>query len=294
MAVSRATFKDWLATLALYLVLVGSACSPAAPPTSSAPAGSAPARIISLAPSATASLLALGVGPAIVGVDSYSKTAEVPGAVAVGSFLEPDLEAILRLAPTLVVIDDVQTKLIPPLTGAGVNVVRCPMHAMVDVKQCLTSLGSALQLAPLAATRIAELDAALGGPRLPQTPTLRVLALIDHAKGGLDTMVAAGPGSWLDELLRNIGAANALGDDTKRYVPLGLEELLAAAPDVILDVTLEIDEPATRAALAAVPFATRPTLVFLPVQALSAPSPRVVEALAKLRAALLPIAANRE
>ncbi|MBK9071807.1 MAG: ABC transporter substrate-binding protein [Myxococcales bacterium] len=265
------------------------ACAPAPTP----PAMGA-MRIVSLAPSATESLLALDAGSLIVGVDNYSKSAALPNAVSVGSFLEPDLEAMLRLGPTLVVLDDVQTKLIPPLTGANIKVVRCPMHAIVDVKHCMRQLGDALGKAALASQRIAELDAALDGARLTHTPSLRILALIDHGKNSLEGAVAAGPGSWLDELLRNVGAANALGDDTKRYVPLGAEELLAAAPDVILDVTMDIDEAAVRARLEALPFARRPILVFLRHQALSAPSPRVIEAIAKLRAELMPIAANRE
>lgn len=248
-----------------------------------------------MSPSATETVEALGAAACLVGVDTYSKpSAAAPNLTRVGSFLEPDLEAILRLAPTVVIVDDVQTKLIPTFQGAKIDVVRCPMHALIDVRQCITAIGERLGLQAAAAKQLAVIDAALAGARLPQSPSLRVLAIIDHAKGTLENVVAAGPGSWMDELLRTIGAANALGDATKRYVPLGAEELIAAAPDVIVDVTVEIDRAAIEAKFKALPFTHPPVVVFLQDQALSAPSPRIAEALQELRAALAPIAPTIE
>ena len=65
-------------------------------------------RIVSLTPSATEVVAALGAERQLVGVDDYS---EFPAAVKalpkVGSFLAPNLEAIVKLSPTVVIVDDI-------------------------------------------------------------------------------------------------------------------------------------------------------------------------------------------
>ena len=61
-------------------------------------------RIVSLAPSVTETLFALGAGPEVVGVSQYCDyPPQVRDLPRVGSFLTPNLEAIIALRPTLVV-----------------------------------------------------------------------------------------------------------------------------------------------------------------------------------------------
>ena len=65
---------------------------------------SAPMRIVSLAPSVTETLFALGAGPEVVGVSQYCDyPPQVRDLPRVGSFLTPNLEAIIALRPTLIV-----------------------------------------------------------------------------------------------------------------------------------------------------------------------------------------------
>src|SRR5881392_3286685 len=88
------------ALIALTLVL---ACDRGA--HSTAPSGM---RIVTLTPSATEIVAALGAADALVGVDQYS---EYPDSVQklpkVGTFLQPNLETIISLHPTLVIVDDI-------------------------------------------------------------------------------------------------------------------------------------------------------------------------------------------
>src|SRR5579863_6973364 len=103
------------------------------------------ARIVSLTPSATEVVAALGATSQLVGVDDYSKyPVEVTKLPKVGSFLQPNLEAIIRLQPSLVIVDDVHATTARGLADAGVATVECAMHALPDVRTALRTLGARL------------------------------------------------------------------------------------------------------------------------------------------------------
>ena len=83
-------------------------------------AGAPPRRIVSLNPSLTAILLALGAQDALVGVDSFSaqQEPEVAGLPTVGGLYNPSLEAVVALAPDLVVfVPTVGDFVTPSLVG---------------------------------------------------------------------------------------------------------------------------------------------------------------------------------
>ena len=65
----------------------------------------------------------------------------------------------------------------------------------------------------------------------------RVLAILDREAGGLGNLVAAGPGSWIDELLAITGGENVLAGSGVRYPKVSMEEVLRGRPDVILDLS---------------------------------------------------------
>src|SRR5687767_7328975 len=89
-------------------MVVVAACSREAPVPTPAHAG---LRIVSLTPSATEVVAALGATSQLVGVDEYSLyPPEVKNLPKVGSFLQPNLEQIVGLRPSVVIVDDVHGK----------------------------------------------------------------------------------------------------------------------------------------------------------------------------------------
>jgi iron complex transport system substrate-binding protein len=244
------------------------------------------ARIVSLTPSATEVVAALGADSELVGVDDYS---EFPAAVKalpkVGSFLAPNLEAIVKLSPTVVIVDDIHGQTAGALRDHHIRVVECAMHALPDLKSALQTVGKDLGRTPQATAAIARIDAALdtaAAHRPEHHP--KVLAVIDREAGGLGNIVAVGPGSWVDELLAVVGADNILMASGVRYPKIGLEEILRGQPDVILDLSQassdlapwqQVDVPAVRdhRVRAMPPFVSRP-------------SPRIEEAVGLLEQAL--------
>jgi len=254
-------------------------------PARSQPATRSAIRLVSLTPSATELVLALDAGALLVGVDEYSaQQAAVAQLPKVGSFLKPDVETIIKLAPTLVIVDDVHGPAAATLHDAHIATLECPMHGLPDVRRGLRAIGSRIDRSAQADRAIAAIDSAIDAARRarPAQPP-RVLAVIDREASGLGNLVAAGPGSWVDELLAILGADNVLAAAGTRYPKISIEEVLRARPEIILDLSY-----AARADGIA-PWATIDTtkrVKALTDQSLLAPSPRVGDALSTLAAAL--------
>lgn len=296
----------------LAALVLGGACG-RDEPRREAPAGApAPvATVVTLMPSGTEVVAALGAAGLLIGVDTYSEyPPEVKRLPKVGTFLAPNVEAIVRLRPSLVVVDDVHAPAAGALRDAGIETVACPLHALPDVRHALRAVGARLGKAAEAERVIHEIDAALdaaAAKRPARRP--RVLAVIDREAGGLGSLVAAGPGSWIDELLAVVGGDNVMQASGVRYPKISLEEVLRGQPDVILDLSYAAHEAAMAAGSAAAPAgsaaapagsllgtwravdvpATRTgRVVELHRPYLVAPSPRVTQALADLARAITP------
>jgi iron complex transport system substrate-binding protein len=258
--------------------------APVAPPAPAAP----PPRVVALTPSATEIVAALGATAMLVGVDDYSAyPPEVTRLPKVGSFLAPNLEIIVGLKPSLVIVDDVHGQAAGALNDAGIATVACAIHALPDVKAALRAVGARIGKGPEAARVVEAIDAALdraAAHRPGKRP--RVLAVIDREAGGLGNLVTAGPGSWLDELLAVVGGDNVLRGAGVRYPKISAEEVLRAKPDVILDLSYAARQSLAPWHALAVPAVTGHRVRALDDAYLIAPSPRVAEALAALAKAI--------
>lgn len=261
----------------LVLILALAACSRGSRDVASTP------RVVSLTPSATEVVGALGATASLVGVDTYSKyPAEVTALPKVGDFLHPNLEAIVRLAPTLVIVDDVHGATANKLHEAHIATVECAMHGLADVEAALRAVGGKLDKAAQAEALVAEIDRTIADARAHQPAKHpRVLVVIDREAGGLANMVAAGPGSWLDDLLAVVGGDNVLAGAT-RYPKITIEEVVRTQPDIILDLSFADDGQGAWAA-AAVPAVKTGKVVRSKDDFLLGPSPRVSAALVELR-----------
>ncbi len=279
----------WLLGLTIVAAL---GCSRKAEDTPAPPA-TTPARalrVISLTPSATEVMAALGATSMLVGVDEYSEyPPEVKQLPRVGSFLTPNLEVIIKLDPSLVIVDDIHASSAGALKDSGVATVECAMHSLPDVKSALGTVGARIGKSAEAKAVADSIDRAIEAAvarRPAKRP--RVLAIIDREAGGLGNLVAAGTGSYVDELLALVGGANVLAGAGVRYPKLSMEEVLRAAPEVILDLSY-----AARGAKGLepwksvdVPAAKTGRVIVLAEPFLIAPSPRVGAALEVLAKAI--------
>jgi iron complex transport system substrate-binding protein len=198
-------------------------------------------RIVSLAPSVTETLFAVGAGPEVVGVSQYCDyPPEVLKLPKVGSFLTPDLEAIVGLRPGLIVglETSANEREIRALQRMGYRVVLTNDDSLAGIEDGIKIIGErtghvgqALELLNSLRARAREVQQRLRG-----VPPRRVLVVVGH-----DPLVAVG-GGYLDELLRMADCVNIAAGLGVQWPRVGLEYVIATAPDIILDGQMGSDQ----------------------------------------------------
>ncbi|MFO0573462.1 MAG: helical backbone metal receptor [Polyangia bacterium] len=196
-------------------------------------------RIVTLTPSLTEIVFALGAGDRIVGVSDFCDyPPEAQRRPRVGSFLQPSVEKILALRPDLVLVDVVQKEVAEALRHAGARVRAVPLNDLADVRSSLLTVGDAIGDRREQAQQLGmRLDQELLAVRLlvGKRPPRPALFVVDRQLGGLRGLVVAGPGSYLDELLRMAGGENVVADLRLRYAKIAAETITERRPEVILD-----------------------------------------------------------
>jgi ABC-type Fe3+-hydroxamate transport system substrate-binding protein len=190
----------------------------------------APRRIVSLVPSTTETLFALGLGEQVVGVTDFCiRPEEMPAhVVRVGGTKTPDLAAIRRLAPDLVLANREENRredvaALAQFTDVDVAFPLTVADAVADLRRLGALLGVAAAAEELAAA-IEERAAAVRRAARP----FRFAYLVWRRP-----WMAAGRGTFVDGLLALGGGANVLGEAEGRYPRVELSELAAREPAVV-------------------------------------------------------------
>ncbi len=201
-------------------------------------------RVISLNPSLTAMLLAIDAQGVLVGIDEFSARQQ-PTLVAlprVGGLYDPNLERVIALEPDLVVLvpSAEQRGFRERLVELGIDVLALDPVSFEDVASVLEQLGarvghSARANARAAAIRAMRVRVSRVVENEPLVPALLVLQR--------DPLFVAGAGSFVDDMMRAVGAQN-LGAELRTAWPRASREwLIAAAPEVLIDTSRD-PEPA--------------------------------------------------
>lgn len=289
--VHRTRFAGWL-------VLLGLACHGTAP----RPAGAAgplvfsddagrtvrlaaPAqRVVSLAPSITELLFALGAGDRVVGRTIYCKyppaALQVP---TVGDGLNPNVEAIVAQHPDLVLLyrsphTDAAAQ---QLAGLGVPTLVVRHDRLTDIARTARLLGRATGQDSAGQAVGRSIDSLLAQP-LPPVRTRLAYVVWDSPP----IVIAAG--SFLDELARLAGAENVFHDIATPSATVSIETIVARDPDwiaVVRDSAGGGDAPpawASRPEWRAVRAVREHRFLQLPADLFGQPSPRAPEAVARL------------
>lgn len=203
-------------------------------------------RIVSLNPSLTAIVSRLEADEVLVGIDDYS--ARILPALAdrprVGGLFDPNLEAILALRPdhVLLVAGLEQEAHGKALRRLGLAVDVFENERFDQVLANIERIGRLVGREDAAARRI---EAIRGTRAAVERATRkraqpRTLIVIDRSP-----LYLVGGATFLDELLRAVGARN-LGAEVARGYPRGsLEWLVAAGPELLLDLSPQAEEAST-------------------------------------------------
>ncbi len=191
-----------------------------------------PERIVSIGPSNTEFLFALGVGNRVVGTDDFSdepaaaKSKEHVGGVKVS------LEKVVSLKPDLIVTVKFSDGTIEALTQTSAAVLVIDPQNAGDVARTATLLGQAVGAngAKLAADIQAQLDAVKAKTANASKP--KVFHEIDASD--LTKMYTVGPGSFIDDLIKLAGGTNIAAAAKTQYPTISAEEVVRADPDIVV------------------------------------------------------------
>jgi iron complex transport system substrate-binding protein len=190
----------------------------------------APLRIVSLLPSLTETVCALGQCARLVGVDRYSNyPASVTRLPKVGGGLDPNIEGIVALKPDLVLAAS-SSRAADRLRNLGVTVAALEPKTHADVQRVVHTLGQLLEVAD-ADQLWREIDAALSAAAKslpPRAVGLRVYFEVSQAPH------AAGESSFIGETLARLGARNIVPASMGPFPKLNPEFIVRADPDVIM------------------------------------------------------------
>ena len=268
------------------------ACSPREQPQ--APAAVKGPRVVSLVPSVTEMLFAVGAGPQVVGVSSFDKfPAEAASRPRVGALLDPDIERILALKPDMVVTYGSQSALRAQLERAGIAIFEYRHGGIGATLETMEAIGARTGHAEegrvAAGVLRAQLDAIR--QRVDAAPRPRTLLVFGREPGAVRNVWVSGGTGFLHELLDVAGADNVFADVDRENVQASTELLLARAPEVIVELRAEARAPEATspwAALAAIPAVRTQRIHALKGDQFVVPGPRLGEAAEALARALHP------
>jgi len=252
----------------------------------------APSRIISLAPSVTEMLFAIGAGTQVVGVTQFCDfPAEATQKAKVG-YANPNLESLVALEPDLIVAPQefLKPDLIGKLEQLKIPVFILADRTVEDVFAHIQTLGRMLDRSTEATAlgmdvrqHIARVKA-----RTQRTAPVRVLYVLNS-----EPLITVGPGSFIDQLIGLAGGVNVAAKSATAYPRLSMEVVLQENPDILLFPTgvaegiSESEQQAWRkwSTLTAV---KRNNLRQIPADLLNRPGPRIGIALELLADLLHP------
>jgi len=249
-------------------------------------------RIVSLAPSATETLFALGLGDRIVGdTDFCDYPPEAKRKTRIGGPVDPNIEVIAALHPDLVVATPVnRIASVHSLEQLGIPVYGTDPRSVEQVLTSTERLGELLGAGDAGRSLLANLRARLSqiDRRLVGLPPQTVMMVV-----WLDPLISVGRNTFLEDALRRAGAHSII--DTQQSWPnINLEEVIRLQPKYLIfssddpqQVQRQLAELQDRPAWRQLDAVRNRRFIVVP-EAISHPSPRLVDGIEQLAAALYP------
>jgi len=250
----------------------------------------APQKLISLTPSVTENLYALGLGDRVVGVSSYSDyPPEAASKPVVGDAFQLNYEQILLLEPDLIIGDAQLVKnYMAKLEELGLTVLAINPTNLQEVMDSLLLLGKATGAVDAAGEVVSEMQGKI------QAVDVAVRDLPAEARPLVfvevwdEPLMTCGPGSFMQELIELAGGENLAADAGEAWVEYSSELVVERDPEVILLTRPYIDELMARSAWQGIGAVRSGRVVEVNSDPFVRTTPRLADALVELAAILHP------
>lgn len=193
-----------------------------------------PERIVSLAPSITETLFAIGAGDQVAGVTDYCNyPEEATGKLRVGGMINPSIETIVSLRPDLIVLsmegnvrDDFRK-----LTGLGIPVFVTNPRTLKGIHKSIADLGTLTGRTDESARVLASMQSGEQRVLAPMKASIERSVLLIVS---LQPLMVAGSGTFLSEILTLAGGRNIAGSSSSPYPQFSREAVVEGDPEVLL------------------------------------------------------------
>ena len=199
-----------------------------------------PQKIVSLSPSDTEIIFAIGAGSKLVGRTDYCDyPAEAAAVTSIGTFKAPNLEKIIELAPDVVMSSDfVSDEMAQQLKAIGTKVIVVNPTSIDGVMNNIVMAGQ-IANANDKAKEVVE------GMQKQRQELIDKAATVKEQKSvfiDIGKFYTAGPGSMLDSMLTDLNAKNIAADASSQWAQLSTEEIIADNPDVYISLYTKPEE----------------------------------------------------
>ena len=256
---------------------------------------SAPQKIVSLSPSTTEILFALGLGEKVIGVDDMSnypeKAAETP---QMGDYNGPNVELIASAQADLILAGNtLQSEAITALQALNVPVAGVEAQSLAQIYDSILLIGTLTGADTQAQNLVAELkqkeqSIAELAKKLPNKP--KVYYVMSFGEFGNWT---CGSGTMIDDYITLCGGVNIAHDGGAPWMDFSLEKVVEGNPDILLldSNAGTVEQLAAEQSYAQTAAVANSHVFVLPADVISRPGPRMAEAMEQIYNAIAAVAA---
>jgi iron complex transport system substrate-binding protein len=240
-----------------------------------------PERIVSIGPSITEFLFALGAGPRVVGADDFSDEPAAAKQLEKVGGIKVNFEKVVSLRPDLVLSVKFSDGTIEKLASAGLLVLVVDPQSAGDVARTAILLGRAVGSDGDVMAR--DIQKRVDAVRA-KTSTAATKPRVYHEIDASDPtkIFTVGPGSYIHDLIEIAGGQNIAARATSAYPQLSAEEILRSDPEIIVLAAAEYsakpDQVAARTGWSVISAVKNKRIFTIPPNLINRPGPRVGEA----------------
>ncbi len=202
-----------------------------------------PERLLSLAPSNTEILFALGLGDRIVGVTDFCDfPEEAKEKEKVGGFADPNIEKILSLEPDLIfAVSGLQDTAVERLRDEGLNVFVVNPKTVDELTDVIRRVGKVADVADSAGELAGELEARISAVKEKVAEATGTPSVFYEVYS--EPLMTAGKNTIINDVIGVAGGASLGSESDEDYPQFSLETLIEQDPDVYFASTGSMSEP---------------------------------------------------
>ena len=197
-----------------------------------------PERVVSLGPYITENLLLLGVDKKIVGITIHDRLEIKKNRVIVGTLLDPNIEAIIRLKPDIVIAskEGNRKQTVEKIKNLGITVETLEeVITYNDLKKNFLTLAKIFGKTDEANQIISNIDKKLADIKKSRPKNRKKI----FWQLGTKPLVTVGENTYFNQLTMIAGGTNIFADIKTKYITISAEEVIKRNPDVIIGMGME-------------------------------------------------------